>query len=65
MEKLTDREEAGQVNEQVDVMEDELFQVGEIIAFRGTDSYSFNLLQVKKEFVSTILRQGLVLKAKF
>ena len=31
-------------------MEDELFQVGEKIAFRGTDGYSFNLLQVTKEY---------------
>ena len=50
MEKLIDHEEADQVNEKVDIMEDELFQVGEIIAFRGTDGYSFNLLQVMKEY---------------
>ena len=50
VEKLIDHKEAGQVNEQVDVMEDELFQLREIIAFRGTDSYSFNLLQVTKEY---------------
>ena len=50
VEKLIDHEEAGQVNEQVDLMEDELFQVGEMIAFRATDCYSFNLLQVIKEY---------------
>ena len=50
MEKLIDHEKAGQVNEQVDVMEDEPFQVGEIIAFRGTNGYSFNLLQMTKEY---------------
>ena len=50
MEKLIDHEEADQVNERVDIMEDQLFQVGEIIAFRGTDGYSFNLLQVMKEY---------------
>ena len=42
VEKLTDLEEADQVNEKVDIMEDELFQVGEIIVFRGTDGYSFS-----------------------
>ena len=47
VEKLIDQEEANQVNEQ---LEDELFQVGEIIAFCGTDGYSFNLLQVTKEY---------------
>ena len=50
MEKLIDHEEADQVNVKIDIMEDELFQVGETIAFRGTDGYSFNLSQVTKEY---------------
>ena len=50
VEKLIDHEETGQVNEQVDLIEDELFQVEEITALRETDSYSFNLLQVTNEY---------------
>ena len=50
VEKLINHEEPGQVNEQVDVIEDEQFPVGEITALRETDSYNFNLLQVTNEY---------------
>ena len=50
VEKLMDHDKADQVNEKFDIMEHELFQVGEIITFRGTDGYSFNLLQMTNEY---------------
>ena len=39
-------------------MEDKLFQVKEIIAFCAIDGYSFNLLQVTKEYnLNQIMRR--------
>ena len=50
VEKLIDHKEAGQVNAQIDIIEDELFQAGEITAFHETSSHSFTLLQVTNEY---------------